>query len=64
METTETFKPPCSFRKKTQDAVDVPIANPTDVLPRVYICDECMAVCQSILKERHAATNMRDENQP
>jgi ATP-dependent Clp protease ATP-binding subunit ClpX len=53
MATTPEPKPQCSFCKKSQDDVAVLIANPTGVFPRVYICDECIAVCANILKERN-----------
>ena len=53
---TGQSEPRCSFCKKSKNAVDALIANPSDVLPRVYICDECVAVCQHIMDERQAAT--------
>ena len=40
----------CSFCHKTQDAVGKLISSPSDY-PRAYICDECVAVCNSILEE-------------
>jgi ATP-dependent Clp protease ATP-binding subunit ClpX len=40
----------CSFCRKTQDAVAKLISSPGD-FPRAYICDECVAVCNSILEE-------------
>jgi ATP-dependent Clp protease ATP-binding subunit ClpX len=43
----------CSFCHKSQDVVGKLISSPGDY-PRVYICDECVAVCNSILEEdRH-----------
>ena len=39
----------CSFCRKTQDAVGKLISSPGD-FPRTYICDECVAVCNSILE--------------
>ena len=36
----------CSFCHKSQDAVAKLISSPTDY-PRAYICDECIAVCNS-----------------
>ena len=46
--------PLCSWCKKSQDEVNVLIATPTDLPPpRSYICDECVAVCNSILEDRH-----------
>src|SRR5258708_9901050 len=48
----------CSFCHKSQDAVAKLISSPSDY-PRAYICDECVAVCNSILEgdrsETHAA---------
>jgi ATP-dependent Clp protease ATP-binding subunit ClpX len=40
----------CSFCHKTQDAVGKLISSPSDY-PRAYICDECIAVCNSILED-------------
>lgn len=40
----------CSFCHKSQDVVGKLIASPSDY-PRAYICDECIAVCNSILEE-------------
>jgi ATP-dependent Clp protease ATP-binding subunit ClpX len=40
----------CSFCHKSQDAVGKLIASPSDY-PRAYICDECIAVCNSILAD-------------
>ena len=45
--------PRCSFCHKSQDVVGKLISSPSDY-PRVYICDECIAVCNSILEDdRH-----------
>jgi ATP-dependent Clp protease ATP-binding subunit ClpX len=43
----------CSFCQKTQDAVGKLISSPGDNA-RAYICDECVAVCKSILEEDRA----------
>jgi ATP-dependent Clp protease ATP-binding subunit ClpX len=40
----------CSFCQKPQDAVGKLISSPGDHA-RAYICDECVAVCNSILEE-------------
>src|ERR1051325_9466829 len=40
----------CSFCHKSQDAVAKLISSPSDY-PRAYICDECVAVCNSIREE-------------
>jgi ATP-dependent protease Clp ATPase subunit len=40
----------CSFCRKGQDKVAKLISSPADG-PRSYICDECVAVCNSILGE-------------
>ena len=47
----------CSFCHKSQDAVAKLISSPSDY-PRAYICDECVAVCNSILEDD------RSERQP
>src|SRR5579875_1413942 len=43
----------CSFCHKSQDAVAKLISSPSDY-PRAYICDECVAVCYSILEDDRA----------
>ncbi|HLH44274.1 MAG TPA: ATP-dependent Clp protease ATP-binding subunit ClpX [Bryobacteraceae bacterium] len=49
----------CSFCHKSQDVVGKLISSPSDY-PRAYICDECIAVCNSILdddrNEQHYGT--------
>jgi ATP-dependent protease Clp ATPase subunit len=40
----------CSFCRKPQSEVQKLIASPSDT-GRAYICDECIAVCASIVKE-------------
>jgi ATP-dependent Clp protease ATP-binding subunit ClpX len=46
----------CSFCHKSQDVVGKLISSPSDY-PRAYICDECIAVCNSILEDdRHEST--------
>jgi ATP-dependent Clp protease ATP-binding subunit ClpX len=40
----------CSFCQKTQEAVGKLISSPGDH-PRAYICDECVALCNTILEE-------------
>jgi ATP-dependent Clp protease ATP-binding subunit ClpX len=40
----------CSFCHKSQDVVGKLISSPSDY-PRAYICDECIAVCNSILDD-------------
>src|SRR6201993_3371017 len=40
----------CSFCHKSQEAVAKLISSPSDY-PRAYICDECVAVCNSILED-------------
>jgi ATP-dependent Clp protease ATP-binding subunit ClpX len=43
----------CSFCHKSQDVVGKLISSPSEY-PRAYICDECIAVCNSILEDdRH-----------
>jgi ATP-dependent Clp protease ATP-binding subunit ClpX len=45
----------CSFCHKSQDAVAKLISSPSDY-PRAYICDECVAVCNSILDDDRTTT--------
>ena len=45
----------CSFCNKSQDAVAKLISSPSDY-PRAYICDECVAVCNSILEDDRTET--------
>src|SRR3982075_4464145 len=45
----------CSFCQKSQHALPKLISPPSDS-PRAYICDECVAVCNSILEDDRAAT--------
>jgi ATP-dependent Clp protease ATP-binding subunit ClpX len=53
----------CSFCHKSQDAVAKLISSPSDY-PRAYICDECVAVCNSILEDdRTAAPQTAAPNQ-
>ncbi len=40
----------CSFCHKSQDVVGKLISSPSDY-PRAYICDECIAVCNSIMED-------------
>src|SRR5436309_9206894 len=46
----------CSFCHKSQDAVAKLISSPSDY-PRAYICDECVAVCKSILEDDRSETH-------
>jgi hypothetical protein len=43
----------CSFCEKSKDAVRHLISSPSD-RSRAYICDECVAVCHSILNDKSA----------
>jgi ATP-dependent Clp protease ATP-binding subunit ClpX len=43
----------CSFCHKNQDVVGKLVSSPGDY-PRAYICDECVAVCNSIFEELDA----------
>src|SRR5438045_589509 len=52
--TEEVLK--CSFCHKSQDAVAKLISSPSDY-PRAYICDECVAVCNSILEDDRTETH-------
>jgi ATP-dependent Clp protease ATP-binding subunit ClpX len=41
----------CSFCGKSQDEVTRLIANPPDRPIRAYVCNECIALCNSILDD-------------
>ena len=41
----------CSFCSKTDDQVDTLIANPSERSRRVYICNECVEVCNTVLED-------------
>jgi ATP-dependent Clp protease ATP-binding subunit ClpX len=43
--------PRCSFCEKTQDEVDTLISNPSNTSSRVYICNECVEVCNVVLED-------------
>ena len=45
----------CSFCSKTQDQVDTLIANPAEGSGGVYICNECVEVCNAVLDEHQRA---------
>ena len=42
--------PRCSFCQRSEDVVGKLISSPIEY-PRSYICDECIAVCNSILED-------------
>ena len=46
----------CSFCHKSQETVGKLISSPSDY-PRAYICDECVAVCNSILEDDRAGAS-------
>ena len=50
----------CSFCRKPQSAVQKLVASPSDA-GRAYICDECIAVCLSIVKEDVPAAAPQEE---
>ena len=43
----------CSFCRKSEGVVGKLISSPSDY-PRAYICDECIAVCTSIIEDDRA----------
>ena len=53
----------CSFCHKSQHAVGKLISSPSDY-PRAYICDECIAVCNSILEDDRAGEQEPAESGP
>jgi ATP-dependent Clp protease ATP-binding subunit ClpX len=41
----------CSFCRKTEDQVSKLVGGPRSIVgPRVYICDECVAIANSIMQ--------------
>jgi len=51
----------CSFCHKSQDAVAKLISSP-DHCPQAYICNACVAVCNSILRRDSDATTPSDSS--
>ena len=49
----------CSFCGKTQDQVRKLVAGPD-----VYICDECIDLCDEIIAKEYAQEMQQQENQP
>jgi hypothetical protein len=45
----------CSFCHKAESVVGKLISTPSDY-PRAYICDECIAVCNSIIEDDRLAS--------
>jgi ATP-dependent protease Clp ATPase subunit len=45
----------CSFCSKTDDQVDTLISNPSEPSSRVYVCNECVEVCNAVLEEHQKA---------
>jgi ClpX C4-type zinc finger len=50
MTQADTHALSCSFCQKSQDSVSKLITSPSNY-PRVYICNECISVCATILEE-------------
>jgi ATP-dependent protease Clp ATPase subunit len=46
----------CSFCHKSQEVVRKLISSPSDNPSRAYICNECIAVCNSILEDDRGTT--------
>jgi ATP-dependent protease Clp ATPase subunit len=53
----------CSFCRKSQDQVSKLISGPRTLSP-AYICDECIAVCNSILEKHSGPGEMQQTNSP
>jgi len=51
----------CSFCHKSQDEVGKLISSPSDY-PRAYMCDECVAVCNSILEDDRQLGDLKKRN--
>jgi hypothetical protein len=52
--------PYCSWCHLPKDRVAFLVASPTDH-PRVYICDECIEVCHSVLETRRGEPDSKGE---
>lgn len=52
-----------SFCHKSQDVAGKLISSPNDS-PRAYICDECVAVCHSILEDEHIKAEVQEQPHP
>jgi hypothetical protein len=50
--------PRCSFCNLPQDRVECLVTSPLDH-PRVYICDQFIEVCQSILEKHRSAAQSK-----
>lgn len=46
----------CSFCNKSKDEVEKLISNPSDMRTRVFICNECVHLCNVIIEEPDAAS--------
>ena len=53
----------CSFCRKSQDVVDLLIGNPTEEMPRAYICNKCVKVCVGIIKEKEKLDKILSKKQ-
>ena len=47
--------PRCSFCNRTQEQVDALISNPSERSKQVFICNQCVAACNSVLEEYRKA---------
>jgi ATP-dependent protease Clp ATPase subunit len=47
--------PRCSFCNKNQDQVEALISNPSEHFRRVFICNQCVTACNSVLEEHQRA---------
>ncbi|MGD9607518.1 MAG: ClpX C4-type zinc finger protein, partial [Leucobacter sp.] len=56
MESSDLLK--CSFCGKSQKQVQQLIAG-----PQIYICDECVGLCNEIIEERLAENTATDSNE-
>jgi ATP-dependent protease Clp ATPase subunit len=50
----------CSFCHKTQDTVGKLISSPSDYA-HAYICDECIAICTSIVEDDKSDTEQSED---
>jgi len=62
MREKRSSEPECSFCRKPQSCIRKLISNPDH--PRVYICDECIRVCATILEDDAAAPERQSKAPP
>ncbi len=51
----------CSFCLKSLQDIEQMISGPSEISPKAYICDECVAVCNSIIADAREAVKKKIE---